>query len=86
MIDQNLHVDNMCPDLPDSTRDRTQGGILTKTPDTVSVARKSAKTRSSGSSKDWGLSELVDLSAPRNGREIDSVRTSSMQVSTMSNI
>ena len=59
---------------------------MTKTPDTVSVARKSAKTRSSGSSKDWGLSELVDLSAPRNGREIDTVRTSSMQVSTKSNI
>ena len=85
MIDQNLHVDNMCPDLPDSTRDRT-GGILTKTPDTVSVVRKSAKTRSSGSSKDWGISELVDLSAPRNGREIETVRTSSLQVSHKSKI
>ena len=75
VIDQNLHVDNMCPDLPD------RAGNVTKTPDMVSVVRKSAKTRSSGTSKDWGLSELVDLSVPRTERDIDNVRTSSMQVS-----
>ena len=67
MIDQNYPVDNMCSSDQADTRTLGPGpGHGTKTLDSMSVVKKSAKLRVSGGSKDWGISELVDLSG--NGR------------------
>ena len=61
-------MDNMCSDQPDTRTLAPGPGHGTKTLDSMSVVKKSAaaKLRVSGGSKDWGISELVDLSG--NGR------------------
>ena len=56
-------MNGVCGDHVDGGPGARSGHASAKT--TASVVKKSAKasSRSSGGSKDWGLSELVDLSA-----------------------